>query len=62
MTIINFILKTVASWINKKDLTNVSMLKKSKITLVGKNTCWILPRGVICYVLVNYLTEIVSFY
>lgn len=36
MTIINFILKTVSSWINKKDLTNVSMLKKSKITLVEK--------------------------
>lgn len=37
MIIINFILKTVASWINKKDLTNMSILKKYKITLVEKS-------------------------
>lgn len=40
----------MAGWINKNDSTNTSMLKKSKITLVEKSKCQILPHVVISHV------------
>lgn len=40
----------------------MSMLKKSKITLVGKSVCQSLPHGVISHALVNYPAEIMLLY
>ena len=62
VTSVYFIFQTVAAWINKNDSTNTSMLKKSKITLVGKSPRWSLPNGVVSRAPANYPSEITLFY